>query len=100
MAIGLCINVSSIIKPDKVEIKFYEAEEWSPESEKQFLAKIQDILSIARKFSNTFQVSIAVVTNEVSEISFLLNKKINSLLAVNNQKLTMREIEVLGFIMQ
>ena len=100
MSASICIQIYSTVKPVKEEIKFYEADEWSMDTEKQFLAKIQDIFSIARKLSNSFQVSITIETPEVKEVSFLIQRKINTVFEVNNHKLSIREIEVLGLIMQ
>lgn len=100
MPATLCINIQSTLKIDKEEIKFYEAEEWSVDSEKQFLAKIKDIFAISRGLSKSFQVSITIDTPEVKEVSFLIQRKVNTTIEINNQKLSIREIEVLGLIMQ
>jgi DNA-binding CsgD family transcriptional regulator len=100
MQSSLCISILSPVKPDKEEIRFYETDDWSIESEKQLIAKIQDIFLIARKFSQSAQISITIETNEVKELFFQLQRKINKVVVLNNQKLSIREIEVLGLIMQ
>ena len=96
----LCVNIKSTTRSDKEEIKFYQAEEWSHETEKQFLAKIQDVFSIARQLSKTLQVYITIETLEADKISFLLQRKINNQFEIKDQKLSLREIEVLGLIME
>ncbi|CAN5740714.1 hypothetical protein BH11BAC3_BH11BAC3_37680 [soil metagenome] len=99
MLASLCINIRSTIKPEIEEIKFYEAD-WSVDTEKQLMAKIQDIFNLTRNLSNSIQISLTIETSEVKEISFLIQRKINIQLVPRQQKLSIREIEVLGLIMQ
>lgn len=70
------------------------------ESEKQFLARIQDIFSVARRLGKTFEISITIETADVKEVAFLLQKKVSNTHEINHQKMSQREIEVLGLIMQ
>lgn len=100
MPATLTVNIQSVSQPVKEEIKFFEAEEWSVDSEKQFLARIQEIFSIARRLGKTFEITINIETADVKEISFLLQKKVNTAVEINHQKMSQREIEVLGLIMQ
>lgn len=100
MLSSLTINIHSPVKPDKEEIAFYETDDWSIESEKQFLVKIQEVFSIARKLSRSAHVSLSFETDEVKELFFLIQRKINAPVEINNHKLSIREIEVLGLIMQ
>ena len=100
MPSSLCINIHSAVKPDTEEIIFYETEEWTKDSEQQFLAKIQDIFAIARNLSRSAKVSISFETTEVKELSFLIQRKVKTPVEINHQKLSLREIEVLGLIMQ
>lgn len=100
MPSSLCISIQSAEKTDAEEIIFFETDEWSPDAEQQFLARIQDIFAIARKHSRSAKVSISFETIEVKELSFLIQRKINLPVIVNHQKLSVREIEVLALIMQ
>jgi DNA-binding CsgD family transcriptional regulator len=100
MPATLTVNIQSVSQPLREEIKFFEAPEWSAESEKQFLSRIQEIFSIARRLGKTFEISITIETADVQEISFLLQKKINTAVEINHQKMSHREVEVLGLIMQ
>ncbi|CAN5843052.1 hypothetical protein BH11BAC4_BH11BAC4_07610 [soil metagenome] len=101
MPAALSINLFSETRTETKEISFFEAPLWNPEVEKQLIGKIQELLSTVRNRSTSFQVSITIETSDVNELSFLLNKKIDSPSSeIINQKLSMREIEVLGLIMQ
>lgn len=64
------------------------------------VAKIQELLSITRSFSQSIHIAITIQTEQPSQVLFLINKKNNAKIEINNQKLSIREIEVLGLIMQ
>ena len=96
----LSINIRSTVNHEKEEIKFYEADDWSIDSEKQFIAKIQDVFTTAKNLSDSIHVCLTIETPEIKEVSFQIQRKINHQFRINNQKLSVREIEVLGFIMQ
>ena len=100
MSSSLCISIQSTINPEKEELTFYVTDEWTVESEKDFIAKILDILSVARRFSKSIQFNLTIETSEVKEVLFLIEKKVNNQVEVKNHKLSIREIEVLGLIMQ
>lgn len=100
MPATLHINILSPASSLKEEIKFYEAEEWSVDAEKQLVARIQEIFSIARKHGKSFHLTLTIETEDVREVSFLLQKKVNNNIQINNHKMSLREIEVLGLIMQ
>ena len=100
MSSSLCISIQSTINPEKEELTFYVTDDWTVESEKDFIAKILDILSVARRFSKSIQFNLTIETSEVKEVLFLIEKKVNNQVEVKNHKLSIREIEVLGLIMQ
>jgi len=82
------------------EIKFFEADRWDEEAEKSLIAKIRELLSVVRHCSKSFEVKINLEVDDLQEAIFLLKKKINNKCEINHQKLSLREIEVLGLIMQ
>jgi len=58
----LSINIRSTVNHEKEEIKFYEADDWSIDSEKQFIAKIQDVFATARNLSDSIHVCLTIET--------------------------------------
>jgi len=100
MTAQLCIQVFSKISGNSEELNFFEAEQWTPETEKQLLVKIQDLLSIVRHCGESFEVKINMEVVDLQEAVFLIKKKINNQCEINHQKLSLREIEVLALIMQ
>ena len=100
MSTTLCIQISSEVAENCQELKFFEAEKWTVETEKQLINKIQDLLSITRHCANSFQIKINMEVKDFEEAMFLVKKKINGQCEIKSQKLSLREIEVLGLIMQ
>jgi DNA-binding CsgD family transcriptional regulator len=100
MAASLSIQVYSGAGPECHDIAFFDADCWTTESEKQLLAKIQDLLGIVRNMGKTFDINIRLDVTNLNEALFLIRKKINNQVEINNAKLSIREIEVLGLIMQ
>jgi len=56
----LSINIRSTVNHEKEEIKFYEADDWSIDSEKQFIAKIQDVFATAKNLSDSIHVCLTI----------------------------------------
>lgn len=81
-------------------IKFFEAETWDNESEMQLMARIRELLGTVRGFGKSFQVNIELEVSDIHAATFFINKKAGNQVEINRQKLTIREIEVLGLIMQ
>ncbi|HMI80049.1 MAG TPA: hypothetical protein VK484_14715 [Ferruginibacter sp.] len=100
MSASLCIEVIDIYKKAIQEINFFEAGDWNMDSEKELLLKMQDLLSVVRHIGTTCDIKISIEVKDIPAALFLINKKTSSHLVINNQKLSIREIEVLGLIMQ
>lgn len=96
----LCIHVFSPVQAEQLDIKFFEADVWDVESEKQLMLRIQELMRMVRTHGKTLQVNIELEVFDMNEATFLIKKKIDKKVEINHQKLTLREIEVLGLIMQ
>lgn len=96
----LCIQVQCISQTESREISFFEAQEWTSETEKQLLARIQELLFLIRSLGNKFEIIVNIEVLDFNTAMFLLNKKKGILPVINTNKLSIREIEVLGLIMQ
>jgi len=97
---NLCIQVFNSAKTDFEEIKFFETDLWDMEAEKLLLFKIQEIFAITRGNCKSFEMKINMEVSDVRTAYYLVNKKISGHIEIHNQKLSIREIEVLGLIMQ
>jgi DNA-binding NarL/FixJ family response regulator len=85
---------------EKKEIDFFGTSEWTIESEKQFISKVQELFGMVRDHASNVDLQFNIETKDISHLSFILNKKKNKNIEINTAKLTLREIEVLGLIMQ
>ena len=100
MPATLCIHICSASQAASEEIRFFDAAEWNTETEMQVMAKIQEIFSLTRSNGVAVHFDITIETHEVSQATFLLKKKSVNAIAINNYKLSIREIEVMSLIMQ
>jgi len=100
MPATLSINLFSETRSETKEIIFFEADQYTPEVEKQLINKIQELFATVRNFKTSFKVSIDIETADVKQIAFLLDKRSNTCPEIISQKLSLREIEVLSLIMQ
>lgn len=96
----LSIKVLSEYLNESICIEYFNSIEWNQESEAQFLSKIQELFSLIRNHSSQLNLEFKVKTNNINYLSFILNKKKNNKVEINHSKLSLREIEVLGCIMQ
>jgi len=100
MAATLCIQIHSAHFITKEEIEFFNAEEWTKDSEVLLLQKLHQLLSIVRPMAETLKLQIDIETSDVDRSVFEIKKNIDTACVINTQKLSVREIEVLGLIMQ
>ncbi|MET0634663.1 MAG: LuxR C-terminal-related transcriptional regulator [Chitinophagaceae bacterium] len=100
MSASLCIEIINNKKEEIEEIKFFEAGDWNMDTEKELINRLQDLLSTIRSVSESFQIKISIAAKNTQSALFLINKKASSLVEINNRKLSIRETEVLGLIMQ
>ncbi len=96
----LSIQVFSTNNTLGEEIEFFTEGEWSKESENQLIQKLHQLFTLVRPMGETLRLQIDMHVNDISTAVFLIKKSINNTPAINTQKLSVREIEVLGLIMQ
>lgn len=97
----LCIQVSSSLDAKKAELEFLHDTEWTPESEQLLLRQIRDILSLVRASAINVRFHIDLTVKDPSETVFQIKKTLNpsNEISIQQHKLSIREIEVLGLIM-
>lgn len=100
MSASLFIHVYSGVKTQTERIVFYEADSWTPDSEKQLIEKVRDLLGVVRNQGKSFAIQIDMDVMDLNEAVFHIRKRISNRVEINHKKLSLREIEVLGLIMQ
>ena len=81
-------------------IEFFNADEWTKDSEMVLVQKLYQILNVLRPLSTTIRLHLETEVCDIAEVVFHIKKKINSGLIINTQKLSVREIEIVGLVMQ
>jgi DNA-binding CsgD family transcriptional regulator len=100
MPASLCIQVTSITSAEMQEVEFFEADDWNADSEEELLRGIRNILSLVRNIGKSCEIKMNLEVKDIQTAVFLLKKKSCARTEVNHQKLSIREIEILGLIMQ
>ncbi len=101
MSTKLCIQVSSVSQPEKLEVEFLYNQEWTADGEALLLQKIHEILSVVRHEGISLRVNIDLDVKDPNEAFFLIKKQLQhpDKLTIKNYTLSIREIEILGLIM-
>jgi DNA-binding CsgD family transcriptional regulator len=100
MQSNLILQVSCLNKVKAQEIDFFSCEGWSMDNESLFINKIQELFKTLRNVTPKFEFTINIEVSDMDTTLFLINKCKKKELEVNNVKLSLREIEVLGLLMQ
>lgn len=100
MSASLFIQVHSGVKAQSERIVFFTADCWNIDSEKQLMEKTRDLLSVLRNQGKSFSIQIDMDVTDLNEAVFQLRKRMSNQIEINHKKLSLREIEVLGLIMQ
>jgi len=101
MSASLSILLNSPTAPASEKVDFFHADSWNTDAEKQLIARMQELLYILKTIE-AFNISIEVniQVTDAANARFQIAKKINKLPFALQEKLSLREIEVLGLIMQ
>ena len=75
MSTKLCIQVSSALQPQKLEVEFIYNEAWTADSELILLQRLHEILSVIRENGTSIKLSLDVDVKNPSEAMFQIKKK-------------------------
>lgn len=100
MPATLCIQVFAEAEAKSQTIDFFESDDWTLDSERELISRLQEVLGLVRSVGRSFKISIDMDVTNFNEAVFLIRKQTSRKVEINNQKLSIREIEVLGLIMQ
>jgi DNA-binding NarL/FixJ family response regulator len=101
MSTKLCVQVSSDLKPNKLEVEFLYNEEWTPDAEVLLLQRIHEILSLIRHDGIAISVNLDVIVKSPQQAMLLIRKKFHQRTrhGIRNNHLSIREMEILELIM-
>jgi DNA-binding NarL/FixJ family response regulator len=100
MSACLSIHLSSETKSEIQEVNFFVSESWTMETEAELMFRLKELLMIMRPLAKSLTLRVEMSVSDMPAAKFLINKKIQHACEINHQKLTIREIEVLGLVMQ
>ena len=102
MCTKLCIQVFSSSQPQKLETEFLCNEEWTQDAEAVLIQRLHDIFSVVRGKGNSIVVNLEINVADPQHAHFQIKKKLHNLSVpcIQQHKLSIREIEILGLIMQ
>ena len=100
MSACLSIQISSINQPDKHEVNFYIAENWTEEAEAELFFRMKELIATLRPLGKSLQFNLSFDVTDMTTAIFLVNKKLGKGTTIGHHKLSIREIEILGLIMR
>ncbi|MCW3463503.1 response regulator transcription factor [Chitinophaga nivalis] len=100
MHCGLNIKISSPSGQENREVVFFEPKEWNTDSERDLIARLQQLFLLLRAESHAIHILIKVETSDVIGTEITIRKKIQREQEICYPQLSAREIEILGLIMK
>ncbi len=102
MEIATLLNIQ-IVSPrvsKKETIVFFQAENWTSDTESQLLHKVHELVATARPFGKKLCFNLEIETDDRDFMVTLIKKKLSKTENITTQKLSTREIEIVGLLMQ
>jgi len=101
MSTMLCIQISSSLQKQKNELEILSGKEWTKESEQFLLQQIKEVLAVVRNNTTSVRLKIDLTVDDPSEVIFQIKKRLHqtSEFTDQHQKLSVREIEIIGHLM-
>jgi DNA-binding CsgD family transcriptional regulator len=100
MGIELFISFDKNGTVSSDEIRFFEAERWTEDTERMLLNKLHELLLVIPPKKKALQVTLLAWVDDPVTAEFALRRILKHPIKVENARLTIREIEVLQYIMQ
>lgn len=99
MQTTLCVNILSS-NANKEDILFFSSSEWNADTERQLLDKLKEVLIATQNLVSSIELVIKIETKNPNLLRFSMDRVAIQKKQEQPIKLTIREIEVLGLIMQ
>lgn len=100
MSASLNIHIRSISEICKENLVFFNSETWDASSEMQIIQKLHEIIGIVRPHGKKIELNIDVLVDNKMHVLNLIKINIKKGSGINTRKLTKREIEIIGLLMQ
>jgi DNA-binding NarL/FixJ family response regulator len=101
MSTKLCVRLTSAKHSESTETEFFYAEEWTADAEAEMLQKLHEVLRTARSDIINFRLQVELQVSDPNQTHFMITRHLHhGQNATGIHKLSIREIEILGFIMK
>lgn len=102
MCTRLCIQVSSAPQAPRLEVEFFYADTWTADAEAVLLQRVHELLALVRPDGKSLTLHLDLEVADPGEAVFQIKKRLNGQIhrKVEQQKLSIRELEILDLIMQ
>ncbi len=99
---GVLLNIQIISEKTarKENIVLLQNENWTCETEIQLIQKAYEIIGIIRPFGKKLRLNLEIEADDAESVLELIRKKLKKVIDISTQKLSRREIEVVGLLMQ
>ena len=84
-AATLCIQISSKPSLIKQEIEFFNASEWTTETELILLQRMHELLTIIRPIGEELHLNLIVQVADAASAVFMINKKLKGGIEINEK---------------
>ena len=82
------------------DLEFYRSDNWDVESELKLIQHVHELLTAMRPNGRSVQIHLDIEVHDFIHGNNNINKILRKECVIKDQKLTIREVEVLGLIMQ
>ena len=82
------------------KLNFFQDEEWSQDTEQALFHRLHELVCLLRPHAQRLLIQCKAEVTDPQHVAFLLKKTLSNPPEINTQKLSKREVEVLGHIMQ
>jgi DNA-binding NarL/FixJ family response regulator len=100
MAACFLVKIRSEINSNNTEIEFFNAEQWTTETEMLLMHEVNALLKVIRPLGKAVHLNLNIEVTDAVKAIFMINKKLKNECIINNQKLTAREQEIIHLIIQ
>ncbi len=99
MSTLLEIALHTRTKPEET-LEFFTTDEWNQDSEQALFHKLHELICLLRPYANHLVIKCQAEVSSPENIVLLLKKSLKKTAEINTLKLSKRETEILGLIMQ
>lgn len=84
----------------KENILFFQDENWTIDTQLQLLQRVHELVDLTRPYGRKLCINLEIESEEADYLIGLIKKKSKKVIDISTHKLSKREIEIIGLLMQ